>query len=161
MHTLKKTAAITLAMATVLSFAGCGAKADLDFMNDFVPATGRVTLEGQPLPGATVRFIPAIGATAGREAMALTDESGAYELSTLVPGLTPDESKGALPGEYVVAISRVAMPDGAAPPPDIVDENDAIAKGAKQFVPSQYTDPSTSPLKATIAAPKAENNFEL
>ena len=94
-------------------------------------------------------------------ATGVTDESGMYELITSVPGTSPDESKGALPGEYVVAISRIAMPDGAPFPEGITEENEALAQGAKQFVPAELTDPQTSTLKATVASPSAENDFEL
>ena len=91
----------------------------------------------------------------------MTDESGAYEMSTLAPGVPPDQSKGVIPGEYIVVLSRVAMPDGGPPPADIIDENDAIAKGLKQYVPAPYTNPETSPLKITVASPKTEKNFDL
>jgi hypothetical protein len=123
-----------------------------------VPATGRVTLGGKPLPGAIVRFVPKTG---GRDARAVTDQSGVYQMSTVVPRVAPDKSKGVVPGEYVVVISRVAMPDGTPPPADIIDENDAIAKGARQSVPAKYTNPETSPLKVRVAPPKAENDFKL
>jgi len=161
MHTPEKTSVLLLAMGAMLWIAGCGGKGALSFMSNAVPATGRVTVEGKPLPGANIRFVPTIGSTGGREATAITDESGAYEMSTLAPGVPPDQSKGVIPGEYVVAISRVAMPDGGPPPADIIDENDAIAKGLKQYVPAQYTNPERSPLKITVASPKTEKNFDL
>ncbi len=161
MHATKKSAVLVFAMGAALCVAGCGSKGGPAFLKDLVPATGRVTLKGQPLPGATVMFVPVLGSAAGRDATAITDANGAYELSTLVPGVSPKNSKGALPGEYVVAISRIAMPDGAPFPPGITELQDAIAKGAKQFVPAQYTDPAKSTLKGKVAAPKAENNFEL
>jgi len=161
MHTAKKNAVLVFAITATPWIVGCGAKKDLGFLKDAVPATGRVTVAGKPLAGATVRFLPTIQSTGGREASAVTDESGRYEMSTLVPGVSPDESKGVVPGEYVVAISRVAMPDGAPAPPDIIDENDAIARGARQHVPEKYTDPENSPLQATVAPPKAEHDFDL
>jgi len=161
MRTGKKTATFVLAVGTMLWIVGCPGKGDLSFMRNAVPATGRVTVEGKPLPGASVRFIPTIQSTGGREASAMTDESGAYEMATLAPGVPPDQAKGVIPGEYTVVLSRVAMPDGGPPPADIIDENDAIAKGMKQYVPAKYTNPETSPLKIKVAAPKAENNFDL
>ena len=94
-------------------------------------------------------------------ATAVTDDSGAYELITRVPGASEEKSKGALPGEYVVAISRIELPEGVTLPDDISDENEAIARGAKQLVPEEYVDPQTSTLKATVASPKAENDFKL
>ena len=161
MPATKKMFVLTLTMGMALCCVGCWSQQKPAFMKGLVPATGRVTLKGKPLPGATVRFVPPITAEGGRDAMAMTDKDGRYELSTLVPGVAPKDSKGALPGEYVVAISCIAMPDGAPFPPGILDENDALGKGAKQFVPAKQTDPATSTLKATVAAPKAENNFDL
>ena len=158
----------TLVLSFVLSITlwsvGCGGPdnaAELAFLKDLVPATGRVTLDGKPLSGATVTFVPDITVEGGRMATALTDADGVYELITSVPAVTPEESKGALPGEYVVVISRIAMPDGAPIPEDVTDEADFLAKGAIQFVPEKHTDPETTTLKATVAPPKAENNFEL
>lgn len=161
MLTAKKDFVVVLVLAGLLWSAGCGSQGDYSFIRDAVPATGRVTVEGKPLPGASVRFIPTIQSTGGREASAMTDESGAYEMATLAPGVPPDQAKGVIPGEYTVVLSRVAMPDGGPPPADIIDENDAIAKGMKQYVPAKYTNPETSPLKIKVAAPKAENNFDL
>jgi hypothetical protein len=160
MYTTNKTSALVLATGAMLWIVGCGGRSDLGFLSGAVPATGRVTVAGKPLPGATVTFIPA-PQSSGRTATAVTDESGAYEMATMASGASPEESKGVLPGGYTVVISRVAMPDGGPPPADIIDENDAIAKGLKQYVPVPYTNPETSPLKVTVAAPKAENNFDL
>lgn len=161
MHATMKFARLVVAIGIASCLAGCGSKNNPPFLKDLIPATGRVTLKGQPLAGANVMFIPPASATGGRDAMGVTDAQGVYELSAVVPGVTPDKCKGALPGDYVVVISRIAMPDGAPFPSDIVDENDAIAKGAKQAVPAVYTNPATSTLKAKVAGPKAENNFEL
>jgi len=161
MRIAKQTAVLVLAMGAILWIVGCGAKRNLDFLKDAVPATGHVTLAGKPLPGATVSFIPTIQSAGGRDATGVTDASGVYQMSTLVSGVSPDQSKGVVPGEYVVVISRVAMPDGTPPPADIIDENDAIAKGARQSVPAKYTNPETSPLKVRVAPPKAENDFKL
>jgi hypothetical protein len=158
---MKKTAVLLLAMGITLYTAGCGSQGSPAFLKNLVPATGHVTVKGKPLAGATVMFFPASGGSGGQAAMAITDEKGNYQLSTLASGVAPEKSKGALPGEYTVTISRIAMPDGSPLPGGITEENEAIAKGAKQHVPQQYLDPSTSPLKAKIAAPKAENNFEL
>ena len=161
MRATKKFTSLVFAIAVAFCVAGCGSKNNPPFLKDLVPATGRVTLKGQPLPGATVMFIPAASAAAGRDAMGITDASGAYVLSTLVPGVRPDKSRGALPGDYTVVISRIAMPDGGRMPEGITEEGEALAKGAKQFVPAPYTNPATSTLKAKAAGPKAENNFEL
>lgn len=162
METMKKTAVVLLAMGAMLCTAGCRPEGkETAFLKELVPARGRVTLKGEPLARATVRFVPDVKVQGGRDAMGITDDNGVYELSTLVPGVAPKDSKGVLPGEYIVAISRVAMPDGSPIPAGMTEENEAIAKGAKQFVPSQYVDPTTSTLKARVTAAKGENNFDL
>src|SRR5437879_3692017 len=60
-----------------------------------VKVEGTVTLDGQPLPGATVSFMP-VGN--GRAASGRTDANGNFRLSTF---RTDD---GALPGEYKVIV---------------------------------------------------------
>ena len=162
MHARNETLVLMLVMVITLGIVGCGGSgAEPAFLKDLVPATGTVTLDGKPLSGATVIFSPDISVEGARSATAITDESGAYELITSVPGTSREKSKGALPGQYLVSLSLIAMPDGAPFPDDIIDENDAIARGAKQLVPEKYTDPQTSTLKATVASPKAENDFKL
>lgn len=158
---MKKTAVLLLAMGIAIYTAGCGSQGSPAFLKNLVPATGHVTVKGKPLAGATVVFMPAISSAGGQAAMGITDEKGNYELTTMVSGVAPQKCKGALPGEYTVGISRIAMPDGSPLPAGITEENEALAKGAKQLVPKQYLDPNDSPLKGKVAAPKAENNFEL
>ncbi|MDZ7620788.1 MAG: hypothetical protein U1E05_27615 [Patescibacteria group bacterium] len=140
---------------------GCGSGSAPPFAKDLVPATGRVTVNGSPLAGATVTFSPDISVAGGRHAMAVTDAEGMYEMVTLVPGASQSKCKGVLPGEYVVSISRIALPDGAQLPEDVIDEGEALAQGAKQLVPARFTNPNNSPLKVTAAPPNAENHFDL
>src|SRR3954453_20530412 len=73
--------------------------------------TGKVTLEGKPLAGAFVTFVPT-GANAGNKAQATTDETGQYKLQG------PRGSTGAAPGDYKVAISLMQTPDGKPLSPD-------------------------------------------
>jgi len=160
MYATDGTQFLRLLLVIALWMVGCGGP-EVPFLKDLVPATGRVTLDGKPLSGATVTFSPDIAVEGGRFATGVTDANGVYELAVMVSGITPEQSKGALPGEYVVSISRVEMPD-VPPAPEGSEEAGAFSEEmGKQLVPSQYTDPQTSKLKATVAAPKAENNFDL
>lgn len=152
---------LVLALATGWIAAGCGSGSAPPFLKDLVPATGRVTVNGSPIAGASVTFSPDISVTGGRHAMAVTDADGNYEMMTLVPGVSQSKCKGVLPGEYVVSISRIALPDGAQLPDDVTDEGEALARGAKQLVPAKYTNPGSSTLKVNVAPPKAENHFDL
>jgi len=111
--------------------------------------------------GVPVRFVPEITSPGGRDAMALTDENGAYELSTLVPRVSPKDSKGVIPGNYIVTIDRIEIPVGADFPIGSPELKALLDKRAKQAVPSRYAAPNTSTLRAQVTAPRAENHFEL
>ena len=154
---------LVLGLIMIGCMAGCGANnaEELAFLNNLVPATGHVTLKGQPLSGATVTFFADTATKGARDARAVTDANGGYELITRVPGVSQEKTKGALPGAYVVTISKITMPDGAQSLEEGATELDAIAAGAVEAVPEKYTDPGTTTLKVTVAAPKAENDFEL
>jgi hypothetical protein len=72
------------------------------------PVTGRVTLDGKALAGATVTFEP----HDGRPAQGLTDEQGRFELRlrSEVPGVDP--------GQYTVTVEhvpRAAVHDATRP----------------------------------------------
>jgi len=86
--------------------------------------SGTITLDGTPLPGATIRLIPRAG---GRAAVGVTDDSGKYVLTTFQKG------DGAAPGTYAVTISAAALP------------------GARSRVPKAYADAKTSPLVVEVA----------
>lgn len=63
-----KYAALVVSMVFLV---GCGGYGDI------VPVSGTVTLDGEPLPNATVRFTPIEG---NRPVEAVTDASGNYKL---------------------------------------------------------------------------------
>lgn len=113
---------------------GCGGK-NLGYVS------GKVTMDGKPLPNAMVTFTPVEG---GRPAAARTNESGQYEL------IYDRDSGGALIGEHVVRIttySEVVKDDG-----DSVDIH-------PETVPERYN--VNSELKATVESGSNEYNFDL
>src|SRR2546425_4092176 len=67
---------------------------------------GTVLLDGQPLPGATVLFMPEDGG--GRAASGMTDSEGNFLLTTY------KENDGALRGKYRVLVSKS---EAIEPPP--------------------------------------------
>jgi len=125
-----------------MSLVGCG--------KGVVPVAGVVTLDGQPVPAATVLFMPEEGN--GRAASALTDDEGNFRLTTYVEG------DGALPGQYHVVVSKTeAVPE----PPALLqpgEEKKVIGhyrafkkEGRKKSVlPADYGNESTSPLKCRV-----------
>src|SRR5690349_2415820 len=68
------------------------------------PVEGAVVLDGKPLAGASVQFVPQ---GRGRDATGETDKDGQFAMSTFQP------RDGVLPGTYKVVISP---PVGAADP---------------------------------------------
>jgi hypothetical protein len=131
----------------VAAVAGCARQAPPP---DFPAVTGKVMLDGKPLPGAGVAFVPT-GSTVGHGAVGATDDSGIYKLRGSRGG------EGAPPGEYKVVISRWMLPDGKPPPRGVPPAN----SGAVETVPPAYTNATTTPLKATVAEAGGSFDFEL
>jgi hypothetical protein len=71
--------------------AGCGKGKTLK-------TSGRVTLDGQPVEGALVRFVP-VDPAKGSLASGVTGSDGRFRLTTHNP------NDGALPGDYIVLIT--------------------------------------------------------
>jgi len=151
---------------TVLSVFGCSAEKSLDT----VPVSGRVTLDGAPVDGAKVVFAPASGG--GSAASGVTDASGNYKLTTL------DPDDGALPGSYLVMISKTEQTGedaaSAAVKPGMSDEQATkaameahVAGGEAEpeftdLLPAKYKDPAASGLKAEVTkGGQTEFNFDL
>lgn len=143
--------AITLALAV-----GCGGPTD---KLNLVPVTGTITLEGQPLSGATVTYFPQ--AAQGVAASATTDDHGKYTLQT-----AGAQRPGAVPGGYNVTVMKTEVKQ-------LTTEEQAIAqtkmKGksmfgpplteAKQLLPLKYRNPTQSGFTATVSE-SGKNSFD-
>jgi hypothetical protein len=113
-----------------------------------VPAEGVVRLNGQPLSGASVHFIPE---ESGRDATATTDQAGHFVMSTFEP------RDGAMAGSYKIVITPSAPAQAAAKP---MTPDEAMAEAARvpakplyPGFPEQYTRADQTPLKQTVPAP--------
>ena len=84
--------------ALLLTAAGCGGQGRP------VKVEGVVTLDGHPLPGATVTFAPD-PPESGRAASGRTDADGSFRLTTF------QSDDGALPGEYKVIVVAGEVPE--------------------------------------------------
>ncbi len=135
-------------VAVLISACGSGQEPP-KVLAELVPTQGTVTLDGKPLSGATVTFIPEDGQKGTRRASAICNESGVYELITPIAKMKPEETKGIAPGKYKVTISKYLMKDGSAIPADTV-EADAMALGAKESVPAKYSNFEKSTLKIEV-----------
>lgn len=132
-----RTVGLVLA-AGVLGLAGCGSEGP-----EIAYVSGRVTMDGKPLAGASVVFIPEDGRPAG----ARTDENGYYVLNF------DERRKGAIPGKNLVRITTVREAEQ--------DENGkVIVPASPERVPMRYN--TNSELFFEVK-PKEKNvaNFEL
>jgi hypothetical protein len=121
-------------VALVLVIAGCGpAGPDVQFVE------GVVTLDGKPLDGATVTFVPVD--KAGISAAGKTDAGGRFRLNATQG---KKYGKGTVVGDYVVTVQKLFWPEKAVEPDHIT--------------PIRYENAKDSPLRATIA--KGRNAFE-
>lgn len=116
-----------------------------------VPFNGKVTLDGQPLTDAMVKFTPATPA-GGAEALGRTDSTGAYELKVVVGSAS---QAGAVPGDYKVHITTFLPPlptkKGGAPPPAV----------AMEKVPQQFSSRETTPLRVKVPDGGGTKDFDL
>jgi hypothetical protein len=102
-----------------------------------VPAAGVVTLDGQPVDGAQVVFVPANeGTTTG--AYGTTNASGHFSVRAF------DEKEGAIPGEYKIQVSKTKE----VKLPGKLDGGDAVR--FDYAVPPKYTGAKTSGLSVTV-----------
>jgi hypothetical protein len=117
--------------------AGCGSSP----MNPgHAAVTGKITLDGQPLAGASVTFV-GVGDTPGAGATGTTDETGTYVLAHFRAGA------GLPPGDYKVMIAKRVMSDGSPIPAGTL----SIAELAtRELIPPRYSDYQGTQLTAVV-----------
>ena len=126
---------------------------------EMVKVTGTITLDGEPVEGAHIRFSPETG---GPAAYAVSDRRGRYELRTFDPG------DGAVPGKYGISATKEEVTEtgqefesqaaleayikehGQRPP----------RRQTTNVLPEKYSSKETSGLIAEITLAK-KNRFDL
>ncbi len=151
---MKSFYSLTIVCGLVLAL-GCGRPTE---KIKVIPVTGRVTLDGQPLEGATVTFLPqtAEGAAAG----ATTDSTGNFKLQTAGAA-----RPGAVPGAYQVTVIKSEVRE-------LMSQEKALAEAqhknqlipppttaTKGLLPARYRNPAQSGLTATVTE-SGKNHFE-
>jgi hypothetical protein len=114
--------------------------------------SGTVTLDGAPLAGARVTFVPS-GATQGSGAEARTGTDGRYELRDR------RGKPGTEPGAYKVTISKQLMPDGSEVSAD--DKTPPIRSPARESLPPYYSDTARTRLQAVVPEQGGTIDFPL
>ena len=138
------------ALALFLLAAGCGVR-DPN-MPELVTVTGTVTLDGKPLPGAILTFLPTEEKQGGG-AVGFTDAEGKYSLQTVHGG------EGCPRGYFRVSISKMVMPDGSdIPGGSNIDEMEV---GTRQKLPEKYSGVEQTELSGNVLQDGGEIDFDL
>ncbi len=140
--------------ALAISFSGCiqssTPKSDLPKLK---PVSGNITMDGKPLPGVIVTFLPKD--EKGSMSIGESDEKGAYKLSFV--GMP-----GAASGDYQVMLSYKTATDGSVV--DLRTQSALImpkrAVGAVERMPAAYA-PGTTTLSATVPEAGGSIDFDL
>lgn len=144
-----------------LVLAGCGNSAKAPaYMKNLVPVQGTVKVDGEPAAGVEVTFVPQMGIGGNdpganvRQARAVTDQNGKYEMLTLPDGeISSDrltQFKGVLPGKYIATFSQWIMPDGKPFATLAKPEKGPMAMGATNKLPHDLANPVGSKNKVEI-----------
>jgi hypothetical protein len=125
-------------LLVLLALSGCWGASDLPELGD---VTGVVTLDGEPLPHASVEFIP----ENRNPSIGLTDDQGRYKLTFHA------NADGALIGRHKVKISTFQAP--------YQDNEGTHHKAVPERVPAQYN--RRTELEAEVQPGSQELNFPL
>ena len=141
-----------LLIVSLVFLAGCG-----EAEPEIIQATGKVTIDGEPLNCALVSFVPmADGMDSSSTATGLTDEDGNFTLSFYSgPGVTIGLNK--------ITIVDEPTPDGGR---SLSQEGDRIrqehqAKFKNRPIPSEYASIAMTPLSIEVTADKKEYLIEI
>lgn len=117
------------------------------------PVSGKVTLNGKPVEGANLTFIPKTAGD-GATASGSTDAEGNYRLFQ-------GSLNGAQPGSYKVILEAWVPKPGASIPAEMKnDKGQLAAMGlATQVIPTKYVDPAQTDLSADVDPNPAGNTF--
>lgn len=147
---------VTACLGFGLLLTGCGGEAP-------VPVTGKVTLDGKPVAGASITFTP-VDRKEGEVAVGGTDESGMYSLN-LLKGEVKD---GAWPGAYKVSISKEELVGGKTGDSNLEESFSSLGMPsgrparAKSLIPAKYGRAMTSGLSFEVKRGEENTaNFEL
>ena len=155
--------AVVIFCVLTVFLSGCGG----DGFERPVPVSGKVTLSGKAVDGATVTFLSKAGL---RSASGNTDKDGNFKLTCV------NTDDGAVPGDYVVTIAKQEAKGGGSSSVDISSGNFGadygarmgaagsgnMAKVMKELLPAKFADAAESGLVRTVVkGDKNEFTFDL
>lgn len=148
---LRRALVIVVGLSGVIGLAGCAHR-----LPPLVAAQGTVLLNGQPLPKASVTFVPMLdhfGAEAN--STAVTDENGHFILTCAY-----NNQPGAVVGTHVVLVSET-MPEDLRNVQDSRVVDAYRAKLGNRPIPPDYSSVSKSPIKIEVKEGQSEYKVEL
>ena len=140
---VRRTMRLALCGVLVLTIGGCGG----DGRPSLVKVEGKVTLNGEPLGGAKLGFIPVDQGDYGRASRATSNADGTFVVGTYA------KDDGMPRGKYTVVVEKTEyvdeLPDGF----NIEDpEANAVSVKMKRFLPEHYGNPSDSGLTVEVSS---------
>jgi hypothetical protein len=144
-------------LLAIVSLAGCGGSGvtPAPDVGPLAPVSGIVTMDGEPVAGATVFFRPAV-AKQFNGALGATDASGKYELKSDVGN--GEFKPGAPLGKYQVTVSKFVKADGTSLPAGKLLTDPKEMLGAHESIPVEYS--ATSEL-LTFEVTSAGGKFDI
>lgn len=137
-----------LLLIALWSLAGCS-RSDRP---PLAKVSGVVLLDGAPVEGAAVMFMPVAG---GRPAQGSTDAQGKFQLTTF------DTHDGAIIGEHKVSVTKLETTGVVETADGLSGSVDASAIKEIWHVPQSYSNPENSGLTATVEKGMPEVKLEL
>ena len=158
---LKRTMSSAMTILAVFTLAGCGTD---ESKPDNEQVEGVVTLDGKPVPGAVVTFVP-VDDKQGVSATGTTDDEGRYTLTTIERGVRG--GSGAVAGEYYVGVVKdKPLPEDPDTDEPGYGEDEGTGREEDEpeithIVPAKYNRPQDSGIKVTVEKGKNEIPIKL
>ncbi|OAI53960.1 hypothetical protein AYO47_03790 [Planctomyces sp. SCGC AG-212-M04] len=127
----------------VAALSGCGSAGAAPVVS-LSPVEGEVTIDGNPVQGVSVRFMPR-GTTRGQGSYGVTDAAGKYVC------MHTSGKPGCEQGDYVVLFSRMTTRDGKPIP----ENANAADLEARESLPARFQNPDS---KQNVVNVKGEPN---
>ncbi|WP_422927715.1 carboxypeptidase-like regulatory domain-containing protein [Singulisphaera sp. PoT] len=138
----------------LLTLIGCGGGGGEEDYYTLVPVSGKVTLDGKPLEGATITFNASDGNKPMTDGSDLTGSDGSFSAKFR-------NRSGLSPGKYKVTVNRPKSDlPGKTRPPELdpfmasmaIDAGNKKKSARKVEQPWLYGDPSHTPLSHEVSA---------